>query len=173
MVDITIRDFKEDEIKEISSYILNSTPYTEKVLQTLYPLTENPLNKAQAFCGAFRVTQTAMQFLDKESSETKDKIQKLLDSVKKEYNLLYSLLLKRNTTFNYGQSSAEKRIVEVFLDFDMNTNINAFINVFLVFSEKHELISTNKTTGLEMDTQEGKAVFDFINSGMEAAPINE
>ena len=157
-----IRDFEETELTEISSYILNSTPYTERVIQSLYPLTDNPANKATVFCASYRVVETAMNFLEKDNIETKAKLQKLLDYVKDIYMELYSLLLNKNNNFSYGQSSIDYKIINILNNYDKNSKINHFINIFLVFSEKHELLSTKEVVGLELDTPEGKEVYKSI-----------
>lgn len=169
---INIRDFTEDEIKEISGYVLNSTPYTERLIQTLYPLTESPVSKAQTFCASYRIIQTVINFLENDNVETKKKLIQMLEYTKDVYTEVFDVLLRKSNVTNYGQSALDLKINSIMRDFDKNSKINYFINIFLVFSEKHELLSTDKVVGLELETPEGKEVYKAINTELSGLDSN-
>lgn len=169
---INIRDFTEDEIREISGYVLNSTPYTERVIQTLYPLTESPVSKAQTFCASYRIIQTVINFLENDNIETKKKLNQLLEYTKDVYIETYNILLRKSNLTSYGQSALDLKINSIMREFDKNTKINYFINIFLVFSEKHELLSTDKVVGLELETPEGKEVYKSVNAELSGLDSN-
>jgi len=170
---LNARDFTETEINEISSYIQNTIPHIEPMLQRMFPLTESPIDKSRIFCSAYRIIDSSKDLLEKESEKTKEKLIEVLKSIEDIYHELYPVVLKQNSNINYGKNIYLLKAIKVFLDKEKNLRVNWFLNLFLIFTEKHELISTNQTTGLELSEDAGKAAFNFMQTGVDDKPKEE
>ena len=156
---IHIRDFTAEEVGEIANYVRNSAPFTEKAIQQLYPLTENALMKAQTLCSSYRLLKASASFLEKDSLELKAKLDRIFDEYQEIYKKLYTILISLNKKFNYGKERKIREIEDIMQDEVYGEQINYFINIMLVFLEKQEFISLNKTTGLELDAPEGREAY--------------
>ncbi len=154
---MNIREFTSEEISEINSYVITQIPQT--LLPSLFVLSESMDKKIKIFISIHRIIEGAKEFIEKE--ETKIKIQLFLNEVKDTYNKLYSLQLESNQTdMELKKKNIEKRMTLEVLE--KNQLINSFINSFLVFAEKQELLSTNSVAGIKMDDDEGMDLYKKI-----------
>jgi hypothetical protein len=157
---IDLRDFAKDEIIEINTYVNNNVPFS--VLQSIFPLTENPKKKVQVYTIMYRIINGAMNYTE---GELKVKLQELLKENEEIYKELYSLTLKSTTVYNWAKHRIDERMLYVLHDFNKSVSINKLIDAFLIFAEKQVLVDTDRVTGLEMDTQEGKELYKKIITG--------
>ncbi len=154
---MNIREFTSEEISEINSYVITQIPQT--LLPSLFVLSESMDKKIKIFISIHRIIEGAKEFIEKE--ETKIKIQLFLNEVKDTYDKLYSLQLESNQTdMELKKKNIEKRMTLEVLE--KNQLINSFINSFLVFAEKQELLSTNSVAGIKMDDDEGMDLYKKI-----------
>lgn len=157
---ISIRDFNSTETGEINTYISANVPYS--VLQTIFPLTENAMQKAKVFTIVYRIINGAKNYAEEES--LRDKIETLLKESETVYLEVYALISSiEGTTLYYGSHVLQRRLRAIFEDSSKNMLINKLIDAFLVFAEKITRQDTNKVAGLEMDTEEGREMYKKIN----------
>jgi len=152
-----IRIFNDEEIGEINSYVVNQIP--QSILPSLFVLSEEPLKKTKAFVAIYRIMSGAKEFIEKK--ETCIKVEEYISDVKEVYNKLYELLLDyEETGLEITKYLYFKKIKQEI--FNNNYKINFFINSFLVFAEKQELISTDSMSGIKLDKDEGVDAYNKI-----------
>jgi len=156
---IDIRSFTSTEIGEINSYIINQVP--QSILPSLFILTEEPVKKTKAFNIIFRILSAARDFV--ENNNTKDKLTTLLDQYKKNYEDLYYLYLSLESN-SYNSKKIENKIVNYYRQVEDNNKVSKFINLFLVFAEKQELLEVEKVTGLDLSKPEGEDLYKKLTA---------
>ena len=150
-----IRDFNEEEKKEISHYIQSNTTFS--ILQRLLIITDNPSDKGEVFIACYRLLNTAKNLAS--ISETAAKLQKLLDSTKDLYDQLYPLLVRFKSSSEFMKYQISNKIITILSDCDNKIAMNNLIDVFLILAEKFELMDINKIPGIDMDTKEGENLY--------------
>ena len=155
--EIVARDFHREEILEINRYVTNNIPFS--VLEKIFPLTENVINKAKVFTIAYRIINSVAEYVS--SKETREKLRKVLKSCKKEYIEIYRALL-RHEAGGFGSYNAYKLIVSIFDDIERNYRVNKLIDIFLVFAEKQTFYDLDRITGIESSRKEGSDIVDKI-----------
>ena len=159
---IDIRDFDDTEISEINKYVITQIP--QSLLPQLFILTEEPIKKMKIFLIVFRIITGIREFVEK--LETRNKLDLFMKDVKQIYDKSYSL-------FNKYELSQSEYIKDKLLDEilsiidDKKHDLNKFINSFLVFAEKQELISTDSVSGVKLDTPEGVDLYEKISKMVE------
>lgn len=157
------RDFKGEEIAEISQYIQTNIPYS--VLQQIFPLTEVPENKIKAFTIMYRMINGAMNYV--EEPETRKKIEELLKECESIYIELYSIYFDNNTSSTFWGSHLRNRLLKnVIVNSNNMKKINKLIDIFLIFSEKQILLDKDKVIGIELDTKEGVDLKNKLLEGL-------
>lgn len=159
---LTVREFTEDEIAEISKYIQNNIPLT--ILQTIFPLTEDPIKKAEIFTICYRLTNTARNLV--KNKETIIKLDKILKTSKSAYNTLFDLLLNEKDALPVFKHKIHNKIRLVIKNKNYNNQINNLIDIFLILGEKFELIDFEKTSGLDLETEEGRQAEKDLLEGL-------
>jgi len=153
----TTRLFTSTEIKEINRYITTEVPYT--ILEEVYALTENVLDKSKVFTIMRRIINSAKSYVA--DADTREKLQKMLDETTAAYNILYDLLLKYQQGI-YGRYAIQIQIEGVFRNEDTNTKINKLIDAFLLFAERQTFFDLDKAVGIESGKKEGQEVVNDI-----------
>lgn len=154
-----IRKFDSAEIAEINSYVITQVPQT--ILPQLFVLTEEPIKKIKSFIAVYRIVSGCKDFVEK--NETKEKLNTFLDEVKKCYELLYSIFIDYDSiNLEYVKHVNLKKMLKILLEH--SEKINEFVNSFLVFAEKQELISTDTVSGIKLDGPEGEDLYEKIVS---------
>ncbi len=165
---VEARDFDSVEVGEINSYISANVPYS--VLQTLFPLTENYMQKAQIYTIIYRIVYGAANYA--ENLKTRNKILQLLAETEVTYHNVYALLSSiENSKISYGKHMLEFQLRKMFEDVSVNFRINKLIDIFLIFAEKLVLLETDKVAGLELDIEEGKDMYKKINSQSDSVHL--
>jgi hypothetical protein len=157
---INARDFSDDEKSELNSYILNSIPFVAPATQNLYPLNENILDKSNYFVTAFRVLNTMKNFSSK--PETAVKLNKLLDETKASYLKVYSIITKYHNSPLFIKSRLLFKLRTIYMNEDDNFSINNLIDIFLVLSSKMTLYEISAITGLDLESDSGKKIYNDI-----------
>jgi len=154
-----LTDFTNVEVTELQKYIETNVNYT--ILQKLFVLTENPLDKAKVFTIVYRILESCRNYTS--NDKTKKKLKSLLDDAKEIYNEIYTNLIKyTGIDINFGKNKILERIVSCFLDIENNKKINKIIDLFLVLGEKIELGDMDNFVGLDLETDQGKKVYKDI-----------
>lgn len=158
------RDFTAEEIAEVNSYVVNSIPYS--ILQSIFPLTENPKQKIRVFTIIYRILNGAKNYVS--NKETKEKLIALLEECKECYNSLYSNEVKSTIhTNNFGMHRINTLNEVILCNFDNTIKMNKLIDVFLMFAEKQTLYDLDKIAGIELDTKEGEDLKKRLVEGLE------
>lgn len=152
-----IRGFDAVEVKEISKYIQTNVPYS--ILEQIFPLTENIVNKVQVFTVVYRILNSAKNYVSKD--ETRIRLQTMLDECKGIYNILYSSLVAYQDG-GFGSRQYYKKIVSELKNVEHNIKINSLIDAFLLFAEKQTFFDINKIAGIESSRKEGENVVDKL-----------
>lgn len=161
---IEARDFEQSEISDINRYINVNVPYS--VLQQIYPLTENLLNKSKVYTIMYRIIYGTANYVEKE--ETKIKLNKLLEENKDLYSEIYNLIINHeNNTLNFGQRSTILKLKTVFYDMEKNFKINKLIDIFLIFSERVTLLRTDNFVSIDMENKEGEEVYNKLVAAID------
>lgn len=156
---INVRQFSNEEIATINQYVFNQVPHS--LLPTVSILTEEPLKKARIFVTCYRIIDATIDYL--ETGDTKDKIKRFNDRFNDIYSELYEHLMDYdNHVCNYNSHRIIQKIMNVLIKH--NEMISEFINSFLVFAERQQLISTDKVSGISLDSEEGLDVYKKITS---------
>jgi len=156
---ITGRDFNKTEIIEISRYVLNNVPYS--VLERVFPLTENVINKAMSFITMWRIINSAKNYVNKK--ETKEKLNKLLENCSEEYRKIYKLLIGYQKPGYFGKDKYYDEITKIFFNYDSNMKVNNLIDVFLIFAEKQVMYDLDKIAAIDTSSKQGDTtVTDFL-----------
>lgn len=153
------RDFDEDEIKEINQYITANVPYS--ILQQTLPITDNPLQKAKVYTITYRFINGAKNYVQKE--ETRKKLLRLLDEHNELYAIVNAIILdidEAKPSFSYPIKY--QKLLGIYKDFKKNMMVSNFIDIFLVFAEKQNLVHIDRVTGLNLETEEGKDAYDKL-----------
>ena len=155
---VGIRDFKPEEIAEINGYVITQIPQT--ILPQLFVLSEKLFKKAKVFVTIYRIMSGARDFSEKES--TKQKIENHLNYVDDVYYKLYKIISKYdNLNINFGKNNLLRKLNNIVIE--NNYKINFFINSFLVFAEKQELISTDSVSGIKLENEEGMDIYNKLS----------
>ena len=154
-----IRKFTEQEIAEINSYVVNQIPQT--ILPQLFVLSEEPIKKARIFVAIYRIITGVKDFIS--GQETKEKLKTILKEVEDVYKKLYEVINELDST---EMELKKKNLNRILLNtiLDNNSSINSFINSFLVFAEKQELIPVDSVSGVRLDTDEGQDLYKKLVS---------
>ena len=153
------RDFTAEEITEIHQYIEVNVPYS--ILQSIFPITENPVEKVRVFTLMYRLINSASNYVT--SKDTKDKLNEILKEAKDVYVLLYQAsLIKASGNINWGAHRNDKKIRYILMDYNNTLIINKIIDLFLIFSEKQTFYDTNKVVGIVLDGS--KEAEDLVNN---------
>ena len=145
---VEARDFTSEEIAEMHQYIETNVPYS--ILQSIFPITENPTEKIKVFTIMYRLINSASNYVTEE--ETKIKINNLLEEAREIYTELYKAnLIKASYTVNWGSHRNVKKVEYVLSDYNNNKIINKIIDLFLIFSEKQVFYETDKVAGIILD----------------------
>ena len=159
---IDIRDFDDTEISEINKYVITQIP--QSLLPQLFILTEEPIKKMKIFLIIFRIITGIREFVEK--PETRNKLDLFIKDVEQIYDKSYSLFNKYELSQSeYLKDKLLEEIVSI-ID-DKKHDLNKFINSFLVFAEKQELISTESVSGVKLDTPEGVDLYEKISKMVE------
>ena len=159
---IDIRDFDDTEISEINKYVITQIP--QSLLPQLFILTEEPIKKMKIFLIVFRIITGIREFVEK--PETRNKLDLFIKDVEQIYDKSYSLFNKYELSQSeYLKDKLLEEIVSI-ID-DKKHDLNKFINSFLVFAEKQELISTESVSGVKLDTPEGVDLYEKISKMVE------
>ena len=159
---IDIRDFDDTEISEINKYVITQIP--QSLLPQLFILTEEPIKKMKIFLIIFRIITGIREFVEK--PETRNKLDLFIKDVEQIYGKSYSLFNKYELSQSeYLKDKLLEEIVSI-ID-DKKHDLNKFINSFLVFAEKQELISTESVSGVKLDTPEGVDLYEKISKMVE------
>ena len=152
-----IRDFNENEIAEINTYIAIQIPQT--ILPSLFILTEEIEKKSKIFVAVYRIMSASKDYL--ENNDIKKKLETFLSEFFDIYQNIYYLVTKLDTSPSFmAKRKINKRIYNEMMSHI--TIINKLINSFLVFAEKIELISVDNTAGIKLDDEEGKKFVESI-----------
>jgi len=155
---IKATDFTKTEIIDISKYITNNVPFS--ILEQVFPLTENTLNKAEIFTTVYRLIYSSYGYV--QDKDTKIKLNNLLNDCKKEYIDVYKILSQhKNATFN--KTHFVKKLTYIFQDINSTEKINNLIDVFLVFAEKHMLRDIDKVFGISADTPPSQKIVEEMS----------
>lgn len=152
------RDFEETEVQEINKYILTNVPYS--VLEQIFPLTENVINKLTVFITVHRLIKSSISYVSTDT--TKDKLNKLINQVTDIHKEVYKDLI----TYQEGEiGSGDKydKLVSILSDEQKNELINNLVDVFLVFAEKQKLFNLDKITGVRTDDVVGEQIADELS----------
>ena len=152
-----VRDFTSTEIKEISSYVNTNVPYS--VLEQIFPLTEQPINKVKVFTIVFRIINSAKNYVKEES--TKNKLINMLNDCKGEYRELYKSFI-RYQEGGFGSYNHYRVIISIMEDISKRTKLDNLIDAFLLFAEKQVFFSIDKIAGVESSRKGGEDVVDKI-----------
>jgi len=155
---ITVRNFTEDEITEISSYIREQIP--QGILPKLYILTEEPIKKIRAFIAIYRIVSGIRDYTENEI--TREKITNIINQVEDVYLKLYNMLIDYDNSIPFGKKRKLRTMINVLNNSIDNLKINKLINEFLIFAEKQILLETDKVTGINMDMIEGKELYNKL-----------
>ncbi len=155
-----IRQFTEEEIAEINGYVIMQVP--QSLLPEMFILSEEPYKKVKIFIAIFRILTGVIDFV--ETKDTKQKMIEFLSEYKEDYEKLYhSFIISENSS--YAPKLQKRKLIFMLRETSLNLRINKLINSFLVFAEKQELISTDKVTGLNLDSSEGENLYNKLISG--------
>lgn len=152
-----VRNFDATEVKEISKYIQTNVPFS--VLEQLFPLTENVINKVKVFTIVYRMLNSAKNYTAKE--ETRKKLITMLDDCKDIYHDLYNSLIIHEEG-GFGSYQHHRKIIDILQNIDKNTKVNNLIDAFLLFAEKQTFFDVNKIAGIESGRREGGVIVDKI-----------
>lgn len=159
MQTITARTFTAEEIREINYYVKVNVPST--MLNQLLALTDSPKEKAVIFIAIYRIMNNAKNSVA--TKHTYIKLKTLLKETENTYYKTLELLQKLNgIVMGFQKRSHEYKINTLYLDSEVNEKVNRLIDIFLVFAEKQEMLDIDKTTGINLDTPEGKSVYKEI-----------
>lgn len=151
------RDFEESEVQEINKYILTNVPYS--VLEQIFPLTENVINKITVFTTVYRLINSSLGYVSEE--KTKNKLKKLIQQVSGVHNEVYKDLIVYQAG-ELGSGNKFDNLVEVLRNPKKNELINNLIDIFLVFAERQKLYDLNKITGIKTDVVEGEQLVNEL-----------
>ena len=152
-----VRDFNTTEIKEIGNYVQTNVPYS--VLETIFPLTENVINKTQVFTIVYRIINSAKNYVREDV--TKIKLINMLNECKDEYRDLYKSFL-RYQEGGFGRHNYYRNIILIMEDISKRTKIDNLIDAFLLFAEKQVFFSIDKISGIESSRKGGGDAVDKI-----------
>ncbi|MFW6026348.1 MAG: hypothetical protein ACOCRX_08395 [Candidatus Woesearchaeota archaeon] len=155
---VEIRDFKSDEISSINYYVSNQIPHT--VLPQLFTLTEERDKKIKVYLTIYRILNTVAEYIG--NKETKKKINDLLKESENIFKKLLRIQIEQDSDSLTGIESFgyENETNEILVE---NYNkINKLISCFMVFAERQELIETEKVTGINYGSEEGKKLKDKL-----------
>jgi len=156
----SIRELDDNEMQEVSQYIQQNVPFT--ILQKVFILTENAIEKATNFNCCYRIINTAKNLVSQ--STTREKLERLLSEDEQIYEKLYSLLLKEDTAGPIIKAKIRRNVIAILEESDSIKKVNNLIDVFLIMGEKFELLDTNKVAGLNLDNPAGQQVYKEINA---------
>jgi len=153
-----IRDFTDEEIGIINSYVLDNIPNSK--LPQLFVLTEEPIKKIRAFVSIYRIISGCRDFIGIPS--TKEKIINHLNAVKGFYDKAYPIIIKYdNEELECMQRIHFKKLINILIE--ENDKVNYFINTFLVFSEKQQLHNIDTVSGVKLDVPEGVDLYEKLS----------
>lgn len=156
---LEIRDFGEEEVLELRPYVQTNT--SNSILRKLFLLTENPIDKAEAYCTIYRIMWSCYDFAT--LPETKHKLRCLLNPCKPSYDIIYPIILKyKNSEVQFAKHRIMMKIIGCMKNPLYNMQMNRLINAFLVFGEKIELNDINKVFSLDMGTDQGQDIVKQI-----------
>jgi len=159
---ISAQDFTDDEKKMLETYVSANVPYT--VLQRVYILTEKSLDKADVFTTCWRILNSCMNYCTEEV--TKNKIKGLLAETEDVYKRLYEYLKRLDNITIIFKTRIQMKIKDTFTG-DDNLRVNNLIDVFMVITEKIQVMDLDKIVGLDQETDEGKKVYEEISKSVE------
>ena len=157
-----IRDFTQEEINELSGYILQSIEYSELGRASIYLYNNENIKTLKVFLLSFKILSSSSHFASED--RTREKLNKILDSTQKIY-------LELNRLYNiYKNSTYSSSIVETKINNIINNEllkINEIIEIINILSRKQNLINLDKVTGIRRDTNEGKEIYNKFRKEVE------
>lgn len=166
--DLTAVDFTDEEIREVSHYIQANVKDIQ--LSQLLIFTDVPLDKSIVFIAVYRLLGSARSYI---TGDLHNKLNLLLDNVEQEYFEMYKLVsLYQGSTLSFGKHRLLTKIRNKFMDIERNKKINKFIDIFFMFGEKLQLYNLDKITGIDLESDSGKALYKDVQTalGTESAP---
>jgi len=152
-----IKEFSQTEISEINRYLTSITPFG--VLEELYALSENPIEKSKIFCDMNRILNACRNYV--KDDKTRAKLQIILEGSEDIATKLRKLVFKYNQ-YTYGRRTYENQISDIITNKKINTKINNLIDSFLILSEKLSFFDIDKIAGVESGKKEGSDIVDSI-----------
>lgn len=168
MEQVKLSDFNEDEVGEITHYIIKNI--NASVLTQLLVMTDVPVDKAQIFVAMYRILNSARNYV--ENKELKAKLDSILKEVEKTYFELYSILVRyNNSKVIFNKHRLQQKIINILIVPENLISMNKFIDYFYVFAEKQQKYSINKITGIDLSIPEGQKLLNDIMSTDENQTI--
>ena len=158
---LNVRNLTDTDIGEVSQYIRAQIP--QSILPQLFLLTEDIIKKAKIFVNIFRMVSAARDYVG--STKTTETLDNILNEVKFIYNEVYPLVVEYDTEdLNYAKIDIVDELKTKVLKY--NPKINIFCNIFLVFAEKQDLIPIETVSGIKLEVEEGKNLYNEIRKVM-------
>lgn len=165
---VELNDFTQDEIVELSKFL--EFHVHNSVLNRVYVLSENPIEKASNFCIIFRIFQSCINYAS--TIELKDKIKALIDENIDVFNEIFPVVSQyQNLNVEFGKARLLSQVSGVFFNPDKNKKINKIIDALLVFGEKIELNKIKEYMGVDLETDFGKEAMKEIRKEIEKSNL--
>ena len=163
---IDIKEFSDTEIGELQQYIEVHVHHT--ILQRVYVLTEDPLDKARNFVTIYRILNSCKNYVAA-NSELRDKIGKLLEEAHEVYKKMYPYYIDyESSKVEFGKSRKLMKIVQIVKDMEGNERTRKIIDSFLVFGEKIELNRKDDFIGINEENDFGKEAYKDLSKTIES-----
>lgn len=167
---IDLKEFTDDDIAELQQYIEVHVHHT--ILQRVYVLTEDPLDKARNFITIYRIINSCRNYVASQS-ELRNKIEKLLEEAKPVYDMIYPHYVDHESSkINYGKNRKRMKIVAVLKCMENNEITRKLIDAFLVFGEKIELNRKDDFIGIDLESDFGKESHKEIIKVIESEKLD-
>ena len=164
---VELQEFTNDEIADLERYIRVHANVT--ILQKIYTLSENPIDKAIIFINVYRILDSCKNYT---KGDLHDKMVKLFNEFNQVYNEVYPLIISYlNKEVEVGKERLKKRIIAIISIPDNSKKIRKAIDSFLVFGEKIEMNKTEDYIGVDLENDYGKDAMKEVRKVIETENI--
>lgn len=157
-----IREFKDEEINELSTYVLQSIEYSELGRASMHLYNNEDTKTVKVFLLSYKILNSAANFAS--NPETKQKVMHTLNEAHQLYHEL-SRLFNVTKTSTYSSGMAEDKMH--YLIDENSLLINEVIELINILSKKQSLVNLDRITGIRRDTTEGQELYTKFRNEIE------
>jgi hypothetical protein len=150
--------FSSGEIEMMHHYV--ESVVSSSILNNIVVLTDKLEEKARIYLAVFRIMNSVKNYVSGHTKEKLDEIIKINYPVYSEINKLIAII--EYSTIKFQKQRVLNRLMHILQSQDNLLRMNAFIDLFFILIEKQTKYDLDKITGIDLETEEGKAIYKDI-----------